>query len=88
MVAAVILAVGLLAIWLQLLTANALLRGIYTILEKHHRPLNAENDRWVHQAERDLRDWLPPGPSWGTIFGCLGMLSLLIVAAAAWAWWR
>lgn len=47
------------AIAAQLFRTNALLRGIYVLLEKHHRPPGETCDRWVAQLERGLAERYP-----------------------------
>lgn len=67
---------------LQVWRANTILIGIYAILERAHRPTERENDYWVSEHERQLRDWHIGPRIWPAVGGLLGVLIM-----AAWALW-
>ena len=68
----------------QLLRTNALLRGIYLILEKQHRPATEQYDLWVAKLECDLREHYPD-----TLLVPLYLVGALAIFAAygSFLWW-
>lgn len=74
----------LLLIFAELFRANALLRGIYVILERQNRPPSETSDRWVSQLDREARQSLPDSRS-ALIYLLIGLAG---AAAGLWVLWQ
>lgn len=49
----IVAVVGVFLVWLQLLRLNLQLRGLYIILELHHRPAGETDEHWVDRVEHE-----------------------------------
>lgn len=78
-----LLAVALL-IFGQLFRVNALLRGIYLILEKQNRPPTENSDRWVADLDKDLGEQYP-GYKSALVYAVSGLVALGLLL---WLVWR
>ena len=82
MAAWILLAVALL-IFAELFRTNALLRGIYLMLEKQNRPPSSDSHRWVNQLEQDAKQAIPDSRS-ALIYLLIGFGALAVMLWVLW----